>query len=40
MKTKGFTLIEWLIAMVIGVFLLGGGTKHLCGFPCHNGRCF
>lgn len=24
MKTKGFTLIEWLIAMVIGVFLLGG----------------
>ncbi|MFB2831268.1 PilW family protein [Aeromonas jandaei] len=24
MKQRGFTLIEWLIAMVIGVFLLGG----------------
>lgn len=25
MKSGGFTLIEWLIAMVIGVFLVGGG---------------
>ncbi|MGL4891291.1 MAG: PilW family protein, partial [Aeromonas veronii] len=24
MKHHGFTLVEWLIAMVIGVFLLGG----------------
>ncbi|MCH7371460.1 PilW family protein [Aeromonas sp. MR16] len=25
MKAHGFTLIEWLIAMLIGVFLVGGG---------------
>ncbi|USV58171.1 PilW family protein [Aeromonas encheleia] len=25
MRTRGFTLIEWLIAMLIGVFLVGGG---------------
>lgn len=25
MKARGFTLIEWLIAMLIGVFLVGGG---------------
>ncbi|WP_412705551.1 Tfp pilus assembly protein PilW [Aeromonas rivipollensis] len=25
MNARGFTLIEWLIAMLIGVFLVGGG---------------
>lgn len=25
MKSRGFTLVEWLIAMLIGVFLVGGG---------------
>ncbi|MFM5275428.1 PilW family protein [Aeromonas caviae] len=25
MRSRGFTLIEWLIAMLIGVFLVGGG---------------
>jgi len=25
MNARGFTLVEWLIAMLIGVFLIGGG---------------
>lgn len=25
MKSRGFTLVEWLIAMLIGLFLVGGG---------------